>query len=76
MKTHIEGLDRREFLKQASRAVATVTASSAMAIAAAPEEKPTSQSEIIPSRTLGKTGLKLPLLASEDKTTPTHNSND
>ena len=55
-------LGRREFLKKATQAAATVAVSAGMASAAAPEEKKSAPADAIPSRLLGKTGLKLPIL--------------
>jgi hypothetical protein len=62
MKTTNEQLDRREFLKKASQAAATVAVSAGMASAAAPEERKSDPADAIASRVLGKTGLKWPIL--------------
>ncbi|MBP7937147.1 MAG: aldo/keto reductase [Phycisphaerae bacterium] len=62
MKTHREQLGRRDFLKKATQAAATVAVSAGIAAAAAPQENKSEQAETIPARSLGKTGLKLPLL--------------
>ena len=62
MKTPNQQQDRREFLKKATQAAATVAVSAGMAATAAGRDKQTDQSWTIPTRTLGKTGLKLPVL--------------
>ena len=55
-------LGRREFLKRATQAVATVSVSAGMASAAAPNEGKIDPAKTMPTRTLGRTGLKLPIL--------------
>jgi len=62
MKQLARQLGRREFLKQATQVAATVAVSAGMASAAALEERKSDREQAIPSRTLGKTGLKLPIL--------------
>lgn len=54
-------LDRREFLKRTAQ-VAAAVAVSASVVSAAAKEKATEQERSIPIRTLGKTGLKVPIL--------------
>jgi predicted aldo/keto reductase-like oxidoreductase len=53
---------RREFLRTATQVAATVAVSHGLAAAAAEKEPSGPSVGTIPSRTLGKTGLKLPLL--------------
>ena len=55
-------LGRREFVKQAAQALATVAVCEGMVPAAAQAAPPAQQAGTIPVRTLGKTGLKLPIL--------------
>lgn len=55
-------LDRRAFLAKATGAAATVAVSAGMVSAAEPAETEKGQAAAIPSRALGKTGLKLPIL--------------
>ena len=62
MRTQNDQLDRREFLKKTAQSAAAVAVSTSIASAATPEEKQNGQAEAIPTRTLGKTGLKLPIL--------------
>ncbi len=62
MKTPKDRLARREFLKVAALGAAGVAVSASLASTAAPEEKKSDQADAIATRTLGKTGLKLPLL--------------
>jgi predicted aldo/keto reductase-like oxidoreductase len=62
MKTNSEQLDRREFLKRATQAAATVAVAAGMASAAAPKDKKRDPADALPSRVLGKTGVKLPML--------------
>jgi predicted aldo/keto reductase-like oxidoreductase len=62
VKTPSDRLNRREFLKRATQAAATVAVSAGTASAAAAEEKGRDSADAIPSRALGKTGLKLPSL--------------
>ena len=62
MNKRSEQLGRREFLKKATQAAATVAVSAGMASAAAPEEKTSDRAGAIPSRVLGRTGWKLPIL--------------
>lgn len=64
-------LGRREFLKKATQTAATVAVSVGMASAAAPEEKKGVLADTIPTRTLGKTGLKLPILGYGGAALPT-----
>jgi predicted aldo/keto reductase-like oxidoreductase len=71
MKTHSEPLGRREFLKQATQAAATVAVSAGMASAAAPEDKQSEPAGPIARRALGKTGLKLPILGYGGAALPT-----
>jgi predicted aldo/keto reductase-like oxidoreductase len=61
MKTR-RTLGRREFLKMATQVAATVAVCESMAPAAAQTETPGESASAIPTRTLGKTGLKLPIL--------------
>lgn len=62
MKTYREQLGRRDFLKQATQVAATVAVSTGVAAAATPQEKKRELAETMPTRSLGKTGLKLPIL--------------
>jgi predicted aldo/keto reductase-like oxidoreductase len=62
MKTQSEPLGRREFLKQATQAAATVAVAAGMASAATSEDKQNEPADPLARRTLGRTGLKLPLL--------------
>jgi predicted aldo/keto reductase-like oxidoreductase len=55
-------LGRREFVKQAAQALATVAVCEGMPAVAAHGETPNGSAGTIPVRTLGKTGLKLPIL--------------
>jgi predicted aldo/keto reductase-like oxidoreductase len=55
-------LGRREFLKSASQTAAAVAIGWGLVPAAAPAGPPTSSAGELPVRTLGKTGLKLPIL--------------
>ena len=55
-------LGRREFLKKATQAAATVAVCESMPPAAARGKTPGQSPGTIPTRTLGKTGLKLPIL--------------
>ncbi len=55
-------LGRREFVKQAAQAVATVAACEGRMPAAAQAAPAAQQAAAIPVRVLGKTGLKLPIL--------------
>jgi hypothetical protein len=55
-------LGRREFVKQAAQAVATVAVCEGMTPAAAQAAPAAQQAATIPVRTLGKTELKLPIL--------------
>ena len=55
-------LGRREFLKQATQAAATVAVCEGMTPANARAQTPGQSPGMIPTRTLGKTGLKLPML--------------
>jgi predicted aldo/keto reductase-like oxidoreductase len=55
-------LGRREFVKQAAQALATVAVCEGMPAVAAHGETPNDSADTIPVRTLGKTGLKLPIL--------------
>ena len=55
-------LGRREFLKQSMQAAAAVAVSAGMASAAGSAENSRGLAKAIPTTTLGKTGLKLPVL--------------
>ena len=55
-------LGRREFVKQATQALATVAVCEGMTPVSARAETPGPSPGTIPTRTLGKTGLKLPIL--------------
>lgn len=55
-------LGRREFVKQAAQAVATVAVCEGLTPAAAQAGSAAEPADTIPVRTLGKTGLKLPIL--------------
>jgi len=55
-------LDRRDFLKSATQAAAAVAVGDGLVPATARAESLTSSAGAIPVRTLGKTGLKLPIL--------------
>lgn len=57
-----ETLGRREFVKRAAQTAVLVAAGEAISPAIGPGETPTQSSGSIPIRTLGKTGLKLPML--------------
>lgn len=57
-----QNLGRREFLKMATRTAAAVAVCDATTPAAAPEQRQGGSAISIPTRTLGKTGLKLPIL--------------
>jgi predicted aldo/keto reductase-like oxidoreductase len=57
-----ESLGRREFVKKAAQAVATAAVCDSMTPAAAQTAPAAQQADTIPVRTLGKTGLKLPIL--------------
>lgn len=61
MKTS-ERFGRREFLSKATQAAAAVAICGGMTPAAPGAETPGQSPGIIPTRTLGKTGLKLPIL--------------
>jgi predicted aldo/keto reductase-like oxidoreductase len=61
MKTK-KGLGRREFVKKAAQAAATMAVFAGMTPVAARGETPAQSAGAIPTRTLGKTGLKLPIL--------------
>jgi len=61
MKT-MKTLGRRQFLKKAMQALATVSVCEGMTPATARAETPGQPADKIPIRTLGKTGLKLPIL--------------
>jgi len=61
MKTK-ETLGRREFVKRAAQIAALVAAGEAITSATGRGETPAQSSGTIPTRTLGKTGLKLPML--------------
>ena len=54
-------LGRREFLKTATHATATLAVCDSMTLAAAQMETPKESASSIPTCTLGKTGLKLPI---------------
>jgi predicted aldo/keto reductase-like oxidoreductase len=62
---------RREFLKKATQAAATVAVSTGMASATEAGEKKENSVDAIPSRVLGKTGLKLPILGYGGAALPT-----
>jgi predicted aldo/keto reductase-like oxidoreductase len=62
---------RREFLKKATQAAATVAVSAGMASATEADEKRDNSGDAIPSRVLGKTGLKLPILGYGGAALPT-----
>jgi hypothetical protein len=62
MKTNREALCRREFLKKTSQAATTVAISAGLASAAEAADKSKDSGGILPNTTLGKTGLKLPIL--------------
>ena len=53
---------RREFLKRATQAAAIGAVFGGVASGAAPDKKRIELADAIPSRVLGKTGLKLPIL--------------
>ena len=55
-------LGRREFLKQSMQAATAVVVSAGMASAADPVERSRDSAGAMPTTTLGKTGLKLPIL--------------
>ncbi|MCL4201631.1 MAG: aldo/keto reductase [Pirellulaceae bacterium] len=55
-------LGRREFVKQAAQAVATAAVCDSMTPAAAQAGSAAEPADTIPVRTLGRTGLKLPIL--------------
>lgn len=60
--TRENSLGRRAFLKQATRAAATVAICEGMTPADVRAETPGQSADTIPIRTLGKTGLRLPML--------------
>ncbi|MCK4293461.1 MAG: twin-arginine translocation signal domain-containing protein, partial [Planctomycetes bacterium] len=53
-------LGRREFLKRATQAAAAAVVSTGIASGALPKEKKIDPADTIPTRVLGKTGVKLP----------------
>ena len=55
-------LGRREFLKRATQAAAAGVLSTGIASGAVPKEKKIDAGDAIPTRMLGKTGVKLPML--------------
>jgi predicted aldo/keto reductase-like oxidoreductase len=55
-------LGRREFFKRAARAAAAGVISTGIASGAVPKEKKIELTDAIPTRVLGKTGVKLPIL--------------
>jgi predicted aldo/keto reductase-like oxidoreductase len=55
-------LGRREFLKRAAQAAAACVVSAGIASGAVPKEKKIPLTDTIPTRMLGKTGVKLPML--------------
>ncbi|UCD52159.1 MAG: aldo/keto reductase [Phycisphaerales bacterium] len=55
-------LGRREFLRRATRSAVFAAASTRVASGAVPKSKTISLADTIPIRTLGKTGVRLPLL--------------
>ena len=57
-----KSLGRREFLKQSAQAAAALAVSVGMASAAESAESGRGSAGAIPTTTLGKTGLKLPIL--------------
>jgi predicted aldo/keto reductase-like oxidoreductase len=57
-----ERLGRRDFLKRAAQAAATCGISAGVASGAVPKDKRIALSDSIPTRTLGRTGVKLPIL--------------
>ena len=61
MKTEIT-LGRREFLEKATQALATVAVCEGVTPATVRADTPGQSAGAIPIRTLGKTGLKLPIL--------------
>jgi predicted aldo/keto reductase-like oxidoreductase len=71
MKTYDAQLDRREFIRRATQAAATVAVSAGMASAAASQRKQIDRSDAIVIRSLGKTGLKLPILGYGGAALPT-----
>ncbi len=62
MNAHCPQLCRREFLKKAAQAAATVAICKNITPPLAQAEMPTQAPVVIAARTLGKTGLKVPLL--------------
>ena len=56
-------ISRRRFLKQAAQAAAAGVASAGIASGAAPKDKQIDLADTIPARVLGKTGVRLPILA-------------
>jgi predicted aldo/keto reductase-like oxidoreductase len=57
-----EKLGRRDFIKKATQVAAVSTTLGGTASAKAPEQKTLKLAETIPTRVLGKTGVKLPVL--------------
>lgn len=55
-------LGRREFLKRATQAAAAGVVSAGIASGAVPKEKKIDLTDTIPTRVLGRTGVKLPIL--------------
>ncbi len=62
MERMSEELGRREFLKRAAQAAAAGAVSAGVVFAGSPNEKKIDTGDAIPTRMLGKTGVKLPLL--------------
>jgi uncharacterized protein len=62
MTTRKQTLCRRDFLKKTAQAAAAAAVSASLVSTAAPDEKKTEPAESIPIRTLGKTGLRVPIL--------------
>jgi predicted aldo/keto reductase-like oxidoreductase len=70
MKTR-RTLGRREFLKTATQALATAAICESVTSGAAQAQTPGPSTGAIPTRTLGKTGLKLPILGYGGAALPT-----
>jgi len=71
MKTDGKLLDRRDFLKRTTQAATTVAMSAGTALVDATEGKKGGPAEAIPTRPLGKTGLRLPILGYGGAALPT-----
>ena len=62
MNRQVNNIERREFLKRAAQTTAAGVLAANLAGGAVPKNKPIKMTGKIPSRVLGKTGIKLPIL--------------